>query len=224
MGRAHLNGKQARFVEEYLIDLNATAAALRSGYSAKSATRLGLDLLSKPHVAHAIHAAKAERSQRTEIAADQVLLELAALAFSDLREVLTWGPEGVALRPSDTLSARAAKSVQEASCTAKTRTTVQPDGAVVTTIEVQTKLRLHNKVPALLALAQHLDLLRPWADYELANQAFIHDFIPVVLKYVVDESARAELRAVLEAHVQHPCMRRTLGPVAAPHSNGHPPA
>ena len=68
-----LSGKQARFVQEYLIDLNAAQAALRAGYSSRSAGRIGLELLAKTHVAIAIREAKAVRSQRTAITADRVL-------------------------------------------------------------------------------------------------------------------------------------------------------
>jgi len=68
-----LNPKQARFVEEYLVDLNATQAAIRAGYSVKTAGAIGDENLRKPQIASAIQAAMDERSQRTEITADYVL-------------------------------------------------------------------------------------------------------------------------------------------------------
>ena len=68
-----LTPKQQRFVEEYLTDLNATQAAIRAGYSAKTAEVIGYENLRKPQVADAIKAAQSERSQRTEITADYVL-------------------------------------------------------------------------------------------------------------------------------------------------------
>jgi phage terminase small subunit len=58
---------------------------------------MGLELLAKPHVAIAIREAEAARSQRSAMTADRVLLELAALACSDMRDHAPWGPEGVAL-------------------------------------------------------------------------------------------------------------------------------
>lgn len=70
---AELTAKQARFVEEYLIDLNATQAAIRAGYSAKTARQIGDENLSKPDIAAAVQAAMDERSARTEITADYVL-------------------------------------------------------------------------------------------------------------------------------------------------------
>ncbi len=65
--------KQEAFVREYLIDLNATQAALRAGYSAKTAHVTGHENLSKPEIATAIQSAMNERSERTEITADYVL-------------------------------------------------------------------------------------------------------------------------------------------------------
>ena len=84
---AELQPKQRRFVQEYLVDLNAHQAALRAGYSPASAQRIGLDLLSKNHVAAAINWAKAEQARRTEITADRVLQESARLAFLDIRQL-----------------------------------------------------------------------------------------------------------------------------------------
>lgn len=71
------------FVKEYLIDLNATQAAIRAGYSVRSAVKIGWQLLQKPRIADAIAKAKAERSRRTGISADRVLEELAAIAFAN---------------------------------------------------------------------------------------------------------------------------------------------
>ena len=72
-----LTPKQKRFVEEYLIDLNSTAAARRAGYSEKTADRIGPELLGKTCVSKAIEAAKQKRSARTEVTQDRVILELA---------------------------------------------------------------------------------------------------------------------------------------------------
>lgn len=68
-----LTPKQARFVAEYLIDLNATQAAKRAGYSERTADAIGLQLLRKTQVASAIAAAQAKRAERTEISQDFVL-------------------------------------------------------------------------------------------------------------------------------------------------------
>jgi len=68
-----LTPKQQRFVEEYLIDLNATQAAIRAGYSEKNADKIGSQLLGKTRVAASIRDAQEKRTRRTEITADYVL-------------------------------------------------------------------------------------------------------------------------------------------------------
>lgn len=75
--------KQAAFVQEYMTDLNATQAAIRAGYSVKTAGSFGHDLLKKPEIQAAIAEAQASRAARTEITADRVLDGFAAIAFSD---------------------------------------------------------------------------------------------------------------------------------------------
>src|SRR5205085_1104724 len=99
-----LNDRQARFVAEYLVDLNATQAAIRAGYSARTAYSAGERLLRNVEVAAAIAEAQAARSRRTEVTADRVVLELARVAFGDPRRVMSWGPGGVRLRPSAELA------------------------------------------------------------------------------------------------------------------------
>lgn len=79
---ARLTEKQARFVEEYLVDLNATQAAIRAGYSEKTARSVGCENLTKPDIQEAIKSAMSLRSERTEITQDMVLRELAAIGFS----------------------------------------------------------------------------------------------------------------------------------------------
>lgn len=79
--------KQQRFVDEYLIDLNATQAAIRAGYSAKTANEQGARLLANVSVRSAIAEAKAKRSKETGIDAAWVLSRLAAEAFADLADL-----------------------------------------------------------------------------------------------------------------------------------------
>lgn len=78
-----LNDRQKRFVEEYLVDLNATQAARRAGYSEKTAEQMGYQLLQKTSVSAAIQKAMADRQKRTEITQDMVLKELANVAFAN---------------------------------------------------------------------------------------------------------------------------------------------
>ncbi|MCP1738204.1 terminase small subunit [Bradyrhizobium japonicum] len=83
-----LTPKQLRFVQEYLLDLNATKAAIRAGYSRRTANEQGSQLLSRSDVKAAIDAAKVERSERTEIDAKRVLREIASMAFYDPADLI----------------------------------------------------------------------------------------------------------------------------------------
>lgn len=71
-----LTDKQAAFVREYLVDMNATQAAIRAGYSGKSAARIGVELLNKTHIAQAVGAAQAKRARRVEVTQDYVISNL----------------------------------------------------------------------------------------------------------------------------------------------------
>jgi hypothetical protein len=68
-----LTPKQRRFAEEYLVDLNATQAAIRAGYSAATAGQIGYENLTKPEVQVAVWQAQAARSERVKITQDDVL-------------------------------------------------------------------------------------------------------------------------------------------------------
>ena len=101
---ANLTPKQQRFVEEYLIDLNATQAAIRAGYSAKTAAVIGAENLIKPNIAKAIQEAQNKRTERTEITQDYVLnnikkviercMQQEAVQARDGSPLLVEGPEG----------------------------------------------------------------------------------------------------------------------------------
>lgn len=85
-----LTAKQKLFVEEYLIDLNATQAAIRAGYSPKNADKIGSELLGKTRVSEAVKIAMAERSRRTGINQDRILMELAKIAFVNPARVINF--------------------------------------------------------------------------------------------------------------------------------------
>ena len=78
-----LTDKQQKFIDEYLIDLNATQAAIRAGYSEKTANRIATENLSKPVIQKAIEKAMEDRKKRTEVTQDMVINELKAIAFSN---------------------------------------------------------------------------------------------------------------------------------------------
>ena len=81
-----LTPKQARFVEEYLVDLNATQAAIRAGYSARTANRIGPENLSKPVIAEAIQIAQLARSERTQITVDKVLEDIELIKLNAMQQ------------------------------------------------------------------------------------------------------------------------------------------
>lgn len=85
---AKLTEKQQRFVSEYLIDLNGTQAAIRSGYSAKTANEQASRMLANVSIQQAIAEAMAERSKRTGVNQDRVVLELAKIAFLKMTDVV----------------------------------------------------------------------------------------------------------------------------------------
>ena len=85
---ANLTPKQQRFVEEYLIDLNATQAAIRSGYSEKTAAVIGAENLIKPNIAKAIEEAQAKREERTQIDAAYVLKRLVEIDQMDVLDIM----------------------------------------------------------------------------------------------------------------------------------------
>ena len=78
-----LTPKQERFVQEYLVDLNATQAAIRAGYSAKTASRIGPQLLVKTCISEAIQKAMKKREKRTEVTQDYVIAKLREIVEKD---------------------------------------------------------------------------------------------------------------------------------------------
>lgn len=80
-----MSDKQAAFVREYLVDLNATQAAIRAGYSEATASQQGARLLANVKIAEAIRAAMDERAERVQIQSDDVLAELRALVRSNVK-------------------------------------------------------------------------------------------------------------------------------------------
>ncbi len=83
-----MTDKQARFCEEYMIDLNATQAAIRAGYSQKTANEQAARLLANVSIQNRIAQLQAEQSRRTGVSADRVVRELARIAFANARDLI----------------------------------------------------------------------------------------------------------------------------------------
>lgn len=137
-----LTAKQTEFCKQYLVDLNATQAAIRAKYKASSAENIGRQLLRKKGVAAEIARMMAKRAQKTEVKAEQVVRELARVAFADIRKALTWGPEGVHIVPSELVDDETAAAIAEVSQT-----------------QHGIRVKMHSKPEALAKLAQHLGML-----------------------------------------------------------------
>jgi len=90
-----LNDRQQLFAKEYLVDLNATQAAIRAGYSEKTAYSIGQRLLKKVEIVAAIQARRAVMSEKLEITQERVLQELAAIAFADVSDYVNVETEQV---------------------------------------------------------------------------------------------------------------------------------
>ena len=79
-----MTDKQRRFAEEYLIDLNATQAAIRAGYSERTANRIASENLSKLDIQQYITARQAEARARVEVTQEEILLQLKKIGLSDV--------------------------------------------------------------------------------------------------------------------------------------------
>jgi len=144
---AGLSKQRQRFAEEYPIDLNATQAAIRAGYSEKTADRQGSRLLSIVEVQEAIEKQLDARSRRTEITQDRVLEEFARIGFHNAGDFFTWGPDGVVVIDSATLTPEQMAVVQEVS------ETVTKDGGTI-------KIKLADKLSALEKIGRHLGMFK----------------------------------------------------------------
>ncbi|HBC94408.1 MAG TPA: terminase small subunit [Pelotomaculum sp.] len=145
---AKLTPKQQRFIEEYLVDLNATQAAIRAGYSPSTAKEQGCQNLSKLNVKNAIDQALAERSRRTGINQDRVLLELAKIAFLN--------PVDVIDMDAATLKGDANRDDTAAIASVKVKRIPTEDGDIV-----EREVRTYDKLKALEQIGRHLGM---WKD------------------------------------------------------------
>lgn len=135
--------KQKRFVEEYLIDLNATQAAIRAGYSPDTAGSIGAENLKKPEIKSRIDKAMAERSRRTGINQDRVLQELARIGFAKITDVVD--PETAEIRPD--------ASDDDLACIQSIK--IKPNE-----FGTEREVKLYDKKSALVDIGKHLGLFK----------------------------------------------------------------
>jgi phage terminase small subunit len=155
-----LTPKQTRFAQEYLFDLNAKQAAIRAGYSPKTAEVQGSRLLGHPNVQAAVDAAMQARSRRAEVTADRVVTELAKIAFADMRDYWPRAGETIDLHrlDQDRTAAIEEITIDEA---------VDPAGV----LHRRTRLKLHDKLAALTNLARHLGM---FVDRQIPENSIEH--------------------------------------------------
>ena len=136
--------KQKRFIEEYLIDLNATQAAIRAGYSTDTANEQGCRMLANVSIRSQIDKAIAERSKRTGVNADRVIMELAKIAFVNATEVID--PKTATIKadalPEDTAAIQSVKVK-----------TFGEDG-------LEREIKMADKLKALELLGKHLGMFK----------------------------------------------------------------
>jgi len=136
-----LKPRHQRFVEEYLLDLDAKNAAIRAGYATRSAHANSFRLLRQPDIAAAVEKELASRQEQIRITSDRVALEYARIAFANMKDFMDWGPNGQQLRPKDSLSDADAAAISD----------IQPTAS-------GGKVKLYDKQAALNALARHLGM------------------------------------------------------------------
>ena len=150
---SELTAKQEQFCREYLIDLNATQAAIRAGYSVDTAKQIGYDNFTKPYIAERIAELKAEREKRTEITAENVLREIAKVGFSNLLDYMTVQADGYAYVDMSNMTRDQAAALAEISVDEYT------DGSGEDARPIKrVKIKTHNKITALENLAKHLNI------------------------------------------------------------------
>lgn len=142
-----LTPKQKRFCHEYVIDLNGTQAAIRSGYSPRTANEQAARLLAKVSVDEYIKELKRQKAKNVDITAERVLQEIAAIAFAKLTDVVSFDANGkVDFKNSDELDDKA-----KAALASVTYSNSQNGG-------IRQSAKMHDKIAALTLLCKHLGI------------------------------------------------------------------
>jgi len=187
-----LTVKQQRFVDEYLIDLNATQAAIRVGYSKKTADQQASRLLTNVKVREYLAKRQEERAQRTKITQDMVLKELAKIGFSDIRKVVRWGETQVRMvdgeddAPEDMVPYHGLALIDSTEIDDNTAGAI----AEVSQSRDGLKVKLHDKKGALVDIGRHLGMFSPPGHADLDTEL---KRIEVENKRLLNEKLRREL-------------------------------
>lgn len=153
-----LTDKQERFCQEYLIDLNATQAAIRAGYSENSAKEIGCENLTKPNVQARVAELQADLAKRTQVKQEEVVAELKKIGFADIRKAVRWGRN-----PTDSTSENADPNGLNMYPVSLVPSEVIEEDVAAAVCEVSlntagVKIKMHDKLGALDKLARHLGM------------------------------------------------------------------
>jgi phage terminase small subunit len=146
----NLTTRQQRFTEEYLVDCNATQAAIRAGYSPKGATVRGSELLANRNILGRISDLRKMQADRTGVNADRVVSELASIGFLKPDKFFKFD-NGMAILDFSRLTEEDAKGIAEI----QQEVYVEKDGTADGRIVKRTRIKFQNKLQALEALAKH---------------------------------------------------------------------
>ncbi len=103
--------RQQIFIQEYLVDLDGTNAAIRAGYSPKAARQYGAYLIRRPDIAAAIQKEMDDRAARLGITPERIIEEYAKIAFADMRRLVDWDDDGVGIKDAGAISDEAAAAL-----------------------------------------------------------------------------------------------------------------
>ncbi len=149
-----LSDKEKMFGKEYLVDLNGTQAAIRAGYSKKTAREQASRLLTKVNIQEYTKTLMEKRSERIEITADKVLQEVAKLAFSNMGDYVKFNEDGTVSIDLSKVSREQAAAIQEITVEQFMDRSKDKEGERVRRV----KFKLADKKPTLELLGKHLKL------------------------------------------------------------------
>lgn len=155
-----LTDKQKRFADEYLIDLNATQAAIRAGYSPKTANEQGARLLANVSLQDYLGERMEERKRRTEITQDMVLRELAAIGFSNVTDIATVEKEERTYQDAEGEEQRYERVAVIIKETAHLTEESQKAISSIKQGKNGIEVKLYDKVAALEKIGKHLGMFR----------------------------------------------------------------
>lgn len=170
--------RHSLFVREYLIDRNATQAAIRAGYAPKTAYAQGHRLLKNAEIAARIEAATTALMERLEVTKERITRELAAIAFSDLRDFLTWGPDETTVTDPETGTVIGGRPGLTVISSSRLDETAARAISEISETQYGLRLRLHDKLLALKLLGLELGMFKERTDVDFASP--VHAIVEAV--------------------------------------------